>query len=312
MAFFGKSSIAGLETAVQNAQAELAAAEAAFTSAVQAMEAPPIELTDDQIGDLVGIKNLTEVRLVKARAGVRRADHALAEARAAAETKELADALARVMSLGKTAQKIAREELAAATKGMRRTIRAMAEAEGARRELNTKLPPDQRIESFEEAVLARPGIPEKIITSETKLRWVSSNGQPFDERDEALLVEDRATGTAKIKRSGPAAIDRSNFVATRRRYFKRTVRLPAVPSYFPGSLAETIKLPGLAGGPGGWIPTDTENALQMLEELETALPTALPERQSIETVQAVSPVFQNSDELAAWDADHEQDQMDAA
>ena len=78
------------------------------SSAIRAMEDPPIELTDDQVGDLVSVKNLAEVRLIQARAGVRRADHALTKERTAAAEKERADGLARVMALGTSAQKIAR------------------------------------------------------------------------------------------------------------------------------------------------------------------------------------------------------------
>jgi hypothetical protein len=310
----GKSSIANLETTAQKAQEELAASEAAFTSAVQAMESPPIELTDDQIGDLVGIKNLTEVRLVKARAGVRRAEHALTEARTAAAAKERADALARVMSLGKSAQKVAREELVASTKGLRRAIRLMAEAEMAREELNAKLPTEERLESFEVAVLARPALPEKVISRERRLCWVNSAGSAFSPEDEARIIENRGTGTATLPpwRSVTLPMRGSHsdetLTLTRRRYFERVVKLPGAPPWMDKNLAEAVSLPGLDGGPSGWNPTDTRSAIGALAELEAAASAKTPERAPIETVQAVSPVFQNSEELAAWEARREPDQ----
>jgi hypothetical protein len=150
MALFGKNSIANLEAQAEKAKQELDAAEAAFASAVQAMEAPPIELTDDQVGDLVGVKNLAEVRLVKARAGRRRADIALIEAKNAAVEKERSTGISRVTSMGTAAQKLARAELEAATKGLRNALRALAEAESERLKLNARLPAEQQISSFEE------------------------------------------------------------------------------------------------------------------------------------------------------------------
>ncbi|WFU25523.1 hypothetical protein QA649_04615 [Bradyrhizobium sp. CB1717] len=126
----GKTSqIANLEAKGLETPSELAAVEAAFASAVHSMEAPPIELSDDQIGDLVGIKNLAEVRLVKARAAHRRADHALTEAKTAAAEKERKDNLTRVHSLGAAAQKQMQEAVTTAIKQLRAAMRAMAEAE---------------------------------------------------------------------------------------------------------------------------------------------------------------------------------------
>ncbi|WP_146101451.1 hypothetical protein [Bradyrhizobium sp. AC87j1] len=70
----GKTSqIANLEAKAGNAQ-RACRRRGRFASAVHSLEAPPIELSDAQIGDLVRIKNLAEVRLVKARAAHRRAN----------------------------------------------------------------------------------------------------------------------------------------------------------------------------------------------------------------------------------------------
>ena len=172
--FVGKNSIPGLENQLEKARAELSAAELAFAEAARSIENPPLELSDEQVSSLVDVRNGCEVRLVQAKVAFRRADAALNDASTAAAARERADALARVMSLGKAAQRVAREELTAATKGLRRAIRLMAEAEAAREELNTSLPPEQQIESFEGAVLSRPGIAEQVIKRERILKWVKS------------------------------------------------------------------------------------------------------------------------------------------
>ena len=314
MAFgLGKNSISALETQLEKSKNEYAAAESAFSSAVRAMEDPPIELTDEQVGDLVSVKNLAEVRLIQARAGVRRADHALTQARTAAAEKERADELARVASLGSSAQKVAREELAAATKGLRRAIRMMAEAEAAREKLNTKLPAEQRIESFEFAVLGRPGTPEQVIARECRLRWVDSVGRAWlSPDDEARLDEDRRAGTATLG-PRPGSFDEGKAILTCRRYFEQTRTLPEIRPWMQGTLAEVVQLPGLDGGPAGWNPVSgSGSVLRALAELEAAASAKAPERVPVESTRPISPVFKSNEELAAWDAKPAEDQSAAA
>jgi hypothetical protein len=308
--FAGKNSIPGLENQLEKARAELSAAESAFAEAARSIENPPLELSDEQVSSLVDVRNGCEVRLVQAKVAFRRADAALNDASTAAAARERADALARVMSLGKAAQKVAREELTAATKGLRRTIRLMAEAEAAREELNASLPPEQRIEPFEFAVLGRPGIPEQVIKRERILKWVNAAGQSlFSPEEEALLIEDRRAGTAKLP-AKPGSLEPRDTIVFRRRMFERTVRLPEVSSSMPGSLAETIRLPGLDGGPSGWNPTDTRSALRALAELEAAVSIKPPAREQVETILPVSPVLQS--EVAAWTASADGIASDAA
>jgi hypothetical protein len=78
-----------------------------------------------------------------------------------------------------------------------------------------------------------------------------------------------------------------------------------------GDLASTVKLPGLDGGPAGWNPIGNgPGALRALAQLEAEESAKVPDREAVETLSAVSPVFKNNADLAAWDP--EQDQSEAA
>jgi hypothetical protein len=306
---FGRSKIPALETEAVTAANALNLAQAEYDAALASIADPSPDLDDAQLGGLVDRKNAAELALVKAKGAKSRADRALNETREAEAAKEIADELARVTALGGSAQKVAREELTAATKGLRRAIRMMAEAEAAREDLNTKLPAERRIESFEFAVLGRPAIPEQVIARERKLQWVDSTGRAWlSPEDEARLVEDRRAGTATLG-PRPGSFDEGKAVLTRRRYFERVTKLPEIRSWMQGNLAEVVSLPGLEGGPAGWNSVSgSGSVLRALDELEAAASAKAPERVPVESIQAISPVFKNNEELAAWDAKPAEDQ----
>ncbi|WP_143278257.1 hypothetical protein [Bradyrhizobium sp. UFLA03-84] len=302
MALFAKG-IASLEGRLEKARTELTAAETAFAEAVGFVENPPLSFSDDQVDGLVAARNGCEGRLVRAKVEFRRAQTALNDACAAAEERQRRESLERVLALGVEAQKVVRHELTAAITGMRKAIKLMGEAEAARQELNLKLPADQRLESFEFAVLGRPGVPEKTIKTELLLKWVSANGDIlFSEEEEARLLVDHRSGTAKLPRQSSAGED---VVAFRRRFFERRVVLPGTSPRMEGALSETVRLPGLDGGPPGWEPVDPGAALRMLAELEDATSTKPAERTPpVETVRPVSPVLATQEEVDRWDREH--------
>jgi hypothetical protein len=299
MAPASKKSIAELEGNAEAAQGELAAAEAAFASAVQAMEAPPIELSDDQIGDLVDVKNLSEVRLVKARAAYRRADHALTEARKAAADKQRKDELTRVHSMGTAAQKQLHDAVTTATKQLRAAMRAMAEAELAREALNAKLPDEEKISAFEVAVMDAPGMPRKEISRTREIHWLRAPGQPYDE-PYATKIKENGNGTATISHGGLTTTLR------RRQFFNRTVFSDWMPSRGVGSLARELSLPGLRGAPAGWTPmryVSPQGVLAELDRIEALATAAEPEPDIREELAVASPVFEDAESLAAWEAE---------
>jgi hypothetical protein len=305
MALFGKNSIANLEAQAEKAKQELDAAEAAFASAVQAMEAPPIELTDDQVGDLVGVKNLAEVRLVKARAGRRRADIALIEAKNAAVEKERSTGISRVTSMGTAAQKLARAELEAATKGLRNALRALAEAESERLKLNARLPAEQQISSFEEALFVTQGQPEQEISRDRELLWINPfGGEPYAP-EFAKLIHDNGDGSATLRRATGTAETISN-----QRYFDRVRVQVGVRPYGQYPLAGLLNLPGLAGQPPGWraMPSASpEQVIAELDRLKDAVPTHSQSREVVERLEVKSPIFRNKAARLEW----EQQQADA-
>ncbi|MCP1851233.1 MULTISPECIES: hypothetical protein [unclassified Bradyrhizobium] len=305
MALF-KSSIATLETQAQNAQEELAAAEAAFSSAMQAMEQPPIELSDDQVGDLVSVKNLAEVRLVKARASVRRTEVALSEARAAAAEKERRESLARVNAMGANAQKLLEAFLASTNKEAQKVLRTMAQAELAREELNKKLPEDQRIEPFELAVLMSPTIPRQDISRTRELHWLNPHGgRPYGP-EFARKIKDNGNGTAYLSSPGTDYSAGHTTNITKRQYFDRVRFSDWVRGTGASSLAEVLALPGLRGGVPGWRPMDRaspESILQELDRIESAEAPAERAPEVKELLEPVSPVFSTVEELKAWEAE---------
>jgi hypothetical protein len=299
MAAPSKKTIGDLEIQAETAQAELAAAETAFANAVAAMEAPPIELNDAQIVDLVDVKNLAEVRLVKARAAYRRADHALTEAKKAAAEKELRDALARVNSMGSAAQKQMHDAVTTATKQLRAAMRAMAEAELAREALNRKLPDDQQIGSFEIAVMDAPGMPRKEISRVRELHWLRAPGQPVDP-EYAAKIRENGNGTATLSHGGLTTTLR------RRQYFDRVVFSDWMPSRGVGSLARELSLPGLRGAPAGWSPmryATPQGVLAELDRVEAYITHVDPQPEIKEELLAISPIFEDEGSLKAWEAE---------
>ncbi|MCC8937419.1 hypothetical protein H8A99_13285 [Bradyrhizobium sp. Arg68] len=305
MALF-KSSIATLETQAQNAQEELAAAEAAFSNAVQAMEQPPIELSDDQVGDLVGVKNLAEVRLVKARAAVRRTEVALSEARAAAAEKERRESLARVNAMGANAQKLLESFLATTNKEAQKVLRTMAQAELAREELNRKLPEDQQIAPFELAVLMSPTIPRQDISRTRELHWLNPHGgRPYG-AEFARRIKDHGNGSASLSSPGTDYSGGHTTNITKRQYFDRIRFTDWVRGTGASSLAEVLALPGLRGGVPGWQPLDRpspESILQELDRIENAETPAERVPEVKELLEPVSPVFSTVEDLKKWEAE---------
>jgi hypothetical protein len=312
MAFgLGKNSINSLETQFTKAQAELSAAETAFSNAVQAIEAPPIELTDEQVGDLVSNKNLTEVRLVQARAAVRRAEHSLTEARNLAAEKERKAEIDKVTAAGAAAQKLVVEELSAATRGLRRAIRAMAEADCERLKLNTRLPAELQISSFEEALFVTPGQPEREISRDRELLWINPfGGEPY--APEFLKnIHDNGDDTATLRHlsSGSLRVADSSIISGRR-YFDRVRVQVGVRPYGEYPLAGLLNLPGLAGQPAGWRAMPSASPEQVIAELDRLKDAALTRPQSREVVERLevkSPIFKSKDARLAW----EEQQVDA-
>lgn len=298
MAIFKKNTIAALEEQAQTAQDELTAAEAAFASAVQSMETPPIELTDDQIGDLVGVKNLAEVRLVKARAAHRRADHALTEAQKAAAEKERKDELARVHSMGTAAQKQMTDAVMTATKQLRAAMRSMAEAELAREALNAKLPDDQQIPDFEIAVMNSPSVPRKDISRTRELHWLRSSSDPYGP-EYTRQIKENADGTAMLSVAG-----RSEKLF-RRRYFDRVTYSDWKGFRGASSLASALALPGLKGAPAGWSPLRYVTPRAVLDELDRVEAYVYVEEgpEIKEEMVVASPIFEDAEALKAWDAE---------
>jgi hypothetical protein len=294
----GKNSVSNSERLFAKAQADLAAAELAFSQAVKAMEDPPIELTDDQVGDLVRVKNLSEVRLMQARAGLRRAEHALDEARTAAAEKERNDTIARVHSLGASAQKIMTSALESATRELRRAMRAMAEAELAREELNAKLPEGQRIEPFEAAVMRVPFIPVKEISRRRSLMWINPfGGGPYSD-EFTKFIHENDDGTALFQ------MPNQNTATLRRRgYFDRVCYTDSVPAAGDYPLAGVLNLPGLKGS-AGWSAlryATPQSILAELDRLENA-PTVTDQEGEIKTkLESVSPIFDSLEKLLAWE-----------
>lgn len=300
MAFgLGKNSINSLETQFTKVQAELSAAETAFSNAVQAIEAPPIELTDEQVGDLVSNKNLTEVRLVQARAAVRRAEHSLTEARNLAAEKERKAEIDKVTAAGAAAQKLVAEELTAATRGLRRAIRAMAEADCERLKLNTRLPAEQQIASFEEALFVTPGQPEQEISRDRELLWINPFGREPYAPEFARLIRDNGDGTATLRRAtGTADTIRDQ------RYFDRVRVQVGVRPYGEYPLAGLLNLPGLAGQPPGWRAMPSASPEQVIAELDRLKDAALTRPQSreiVERLEAKSPIFKSKDARLAFE-----------
>ncbi|UWU73047.1 hypothetical protein N2603_23370 [Bradyrhizobium huanghuaihaiense] len=298
-----KTSIANLEAKAQETQSELAAAEAAFANAVQSMEAPPIELSDDQIGDLVDIKNIAEIRLVKARAAHRRADHALTEAKAAAAEKERKDNLARVHSMGSAAQEQMQRAIAGATKELRKAMRMMAEAEIAREVLNQQLPEGERISSFEIAVLSAPTVPRREISRKRELLWVHPSGRPYDE-EIARRIRDNGDGTASLSTQGGPYTTATTTHITKRQYFDVITFADWIPSRGDSSLAQVLSLPGLKGGPRGWTPMRYVSPQGVLSELDRveAYTSNDPEPDIRTELEMVSPVFDDVESLKTWEA----------
>lgn len=307
MAAPSKKTINDLEIQAETTQAELAAAETAFASAMAAMEAPPIELSDDQIGDLVDVKNLAEVRLVRARAAYRRADHALTEAKKAAADKERKDELTRVSSMGAAAQKQVHDAVTTATKQLRAAMRAMAEAELAREALNAKLPDDQQIPGFEVAVMDAPGVPRKEISRVRELHWLHPSGRPFDPE---------YAGKIKVTSNGSASISHGGVTTniTRRRYYDRVTYSDWMGHRGVSSLASALALPGLKGAPASWSPmryVTPQSVLNELDRVEAHIHVD-PQPEVKEELEVVSPVFDDAESLEAWEAEQRQASSKAA
>ncbi|WP_156527949.1 hypothetical protein [Bradyrhizobium stylosanthis] len=294
-----KTSIANLEAKARETQSELSAAEAAFANAVQSMEAPPIELSDDQIGDLVGVKNLAEVRLVKARAAHRRADHALTEAKNAAADRERRDNLARVHGLGASAQKQLQDAVTTATKQLRAAMRAMAEAEMEREALNRQLPDDQQIPGFEVAVMDRPGVPRKEISRVRELHWIRpGSGKPYDP-EYAAKIKVNSNGSAYLSHGGLT----TNI--TSRAYFDRVTYSDSLGYAGVSSVASALALPGLKGAPAGWTPMRFVSPQTVLAELDRteAHVHSDPVPEVKQELEAVSPIFEDTESMRAWEAE---------
>ncbi|MBP1297463.1 hypothetical protein [Bradyrhizobium elkanii] len=295
----GKNTIAALEAQAHAAQNELAAAESAFAGAVQSMEEPPLELSDDQIADLVDVKRLAEVRLVKARAAYRRAGHALTEARKVAAERERRDELARVHSMGSAAQKQLEDAVTTATKQLRAAMRSMAEAEVARETLNRKLPDDQQIPSFEVAIMDAPSIPRHEISRVRELHWLHPSGRPYDP-EYAAKIKPNANGTAYISHGGHTT------TLTKRAFFERTTYTDWIGARGVSSLAAVLALPGLKGAPAGWSPmrfVTPQSVLNELDRIESHNHVD-PEPEIRSELVAVSPVFESVEEIRAWEVDH--------
>lgn len=294
----GKNTIAALEIQAEAAQSELAAAEAAFASAVQTMENPPVTLTDAQVEDLVSVKNLSEVRLVKARAAHRRADHALTEARKAAAERERRDELARVHSMGSAAQKQLEDAVTNATKQLRAAMRSMAEAEIAREALNKKLPDDQQIHGFEVAVMDTPTVPRREISRKREMHWLHPSGRPYDP-EYAAKIRPNANGTAYLSHGGHTT------TLTKRCFFDRVTYSDWMGSRGVSSLAAVLALPGLKGAPAGWTPMRFVSPQSVLNELDRveSYNHVDPEPEVRSELVAVSPVFESVEEMRDWEAD---------
>ena len=307
MAFFlGKNSIDTLETQLEKAKTEYAAAESSFSAAVTAMEDPPIELTDDQVGDLVGVKNLAEVRLVRARAIARRAELALAAAKTEQETKVRETARVAIVAKRDAAAALVRKELPALVSIARRLLKAKAEADLAIHKYNITVSREERLPSLDDELLCSPSIPERELDRERLTLWVNGYGsEPFPDQV-AKHIQEQPDGTgllvSKYDSNSPFIGARTDRLTARRVYDKITT-LPAVSGHGPGgTLAEVLSLPGL-GGEVGWQPVTggpgaVLAALARLEE-GNRQPGRKPEPQTV--LKPVSPILNSRAELLAWE-----------
>ena len=304
--FGGKSSIATLEAQARTAQEDLAAAEVAFTKAVQAMEQPPIELSDDQVGDLVGVKNLAEVRLVKARAALRRAELALETARNETAEKDQAARRSHALKIGHAAKDLVRKELAAAIKGLLPALKAKGEADIVIMEYNQTVPATERLACLDDELLCSPVIPERELERVREVLWINGHGGDPYPPEIAKDIEEQPDGSGRLIRKYPnghpffgQSIDR----LTRRRVFDKITYSPAVPGRGPGgSLAEVLRLPGL-GGEIGWQPVTggPSAVLAALARLERGDPQPARKAEPQTRLMAVSPILNSRSELLAWE-----------
>ncbi|MGY2988716.1 hypothetical protein [Bradyrhizobium sp. USDA 4508] len=308
------SQVNKLEDALAKDTKAFETAEQELAKASADLETPDVDLTDDDLKGLISKRDLAKARVDQARNRVRRSEQALEAARAAATEKLQKDEIARVTALGEAAQKLMVTEVTAATKGLRKAMRAMAQAELEREILNHGLPDDRKIRSFETAVMDAPGVPRKEISRVRELHWINPfGGMPYGP-DFARKIRDNGDGTASLSSSGGPYTSGQTTKITQRRYFDKVVYSDWLPSRGVGSLARELSLPGLKGGPAGWTALRYVSPQTVLSELDRveAYTNNDPEPQIKEELEAVSPVFDSLEEQRAWEAKQREAKSEAA
>ncbi|MVT71064.1 hypothetical protein GPL21_39160 [Bradyrhizobium pachyrhizi] len=311
---FTRGSVAKLEDALAKDVKALEVSEQELVKASADLKSPDVDLTDDDLKALISKRDLAEVRRDQARNRVNRSEQALSEARAAAEEKRRKDEIARVSALGEAAQKLMVTEVTAATKGLRKAMRAMAQAELEREILNHALPDDLKIPSFEVAVMDAPSVPRKEISRVRELHWINPfGGMPYG-AEFARKIRDNGDGTATLSNPGGTYTSGHTTNIRQRRYFDKVVYSDWVPGRGVGSLARELSLPGLKGGPAGWNPMSYVSPQGVLSELDRveAYTNNDPELEIKEELEAISPIFENLDDQRAWEAKQREANSEAA
>ncbi|MGF6309949.1 flagellar hook-basal body complex protein FliE [Bradyrhizobium sp. i1.8.4] len=269
------------------------------------LETPDVDLTDDDLKAMISKRDLAKARVDQGRNRVRKSEQALNDARAAAAEKELKEALARVNALCANAHKVLEAFVVSSNREARKVLRTVAEADLAREELNRKLPEDQRIASFEAAVLMSPTIPRQDISRTRELHWINPHGGRPYAPEFARKIRDNGNGTASLSSAGGEYSSAHTVNITRRQYFDRVRYSDWVHGTGASSLAEVLALPGFRGGVPGWEPMSRpspESILQELNRLESAEAPADREPEVKELLEPISPAFSTVEDLQAWEA----------
>jgi hypothetical protein len=301
------SQVAKLEEALTKEVKALETLRQELQQAAADLETPDVGMTDDDLRLLISKQHLAKARVDQAQNRVRRSEEALNAARAAAVAKQQKAEIAHVTALGEAAQEVMTAEIAAATKGLRKAIRVMAEAELARENLNAKLPDDLQISSFETAVLSTPGTLRKEISRTRELHWLHPFGRPYDP-EYARKIKENTNGTATISHGGHTT------TITKRQFFDRVMFTDWTAARGVSSLAHSLALPGLKGAPAGWHPMQLVSPQDVLAELDRleAAAAGEPEPEVKIELEPVSPVFTDEQSLKAWEVSQREASSEAA